>query len=229
MTVSLRGRLQFFLIVWIVMAYLAVPAGATTLLYLDPLAWAAATTGRTVIDFEGLASPGISGNYSGPGGLTLGGIQFIGVTPPDSYYLFTQDPDTAPQFNWNSGDILMGPNAAWAPANPGYIEAALPGEYTAVGAYVMTFGPYAQQVLVSIPGTSESFTVNTSNPQARTFVGLISSDVPIQSVRFQATNSFILMDDFTYGQETPEAETLLLGATGLLGLWIAGRMRRTRC
>jgi hypothetical protein len=142
--------------------------------------------------------------------------------------LYAQDPATAAQYNWNSGDILLGPNAAWAPLNPGYIEATLTGEYTAVGAYVMS-DPNAMQVIVSIPGTGESFMVDTSSRPTRTFVGLISSDVPIQSVRFQATNSFILMDDFTYGQETPEAGTLLLGATGLLGLWIAGRMRRLRC
>jgi hypothetical protein len=223
---SVRGKYTVTLIVWIVSAWLAVPAGATTLLYLDPVAWAAATTGLTVINFEGLASPGVPGNYSTAGGLTLGGVQFIGVTPPNNYYLYVQDPGTAAKYGWGSGDVLEGPNSTWIPGNPGYIEATLPAGYTAVSAHVMTHTPYAQQVIVSIPATGESFTISTSGLPTPTFVGLISSDLPIQSVQFQASGSYILMDNFTYGQETPEAETLLLGGTGLLGLWIARRLRR---
>ena len=221
------------LIAPIVCASLAVPADASIMTYSDPAVWAALVMpGFSTVNFEGLASAGVPGNFSDSSGLTLSGIQFIGLTPPGSYYLLVQDAATATKYAWGSGDTLEGPNSAWQPANPGYIQANLPAGTTAFAAYVMTHNASAKtpgSVTVSIPATGDTAPISTS-ASARTFIGVVS-DAPILSARFQPTSAstYLLLDDFSAGQAaepTPESETLFLGGSGLLGLWIARCLRR---
>jgi hypothetical protein len=224
-----RRKFYFVLIVMITSALMTVPASATALLYTDRVAWEAATSGLFTIDFEGLATPGVPSNHSTAGGLTIGGVQFIGLTPPSSYYLYGQDPATSPNFSWNSGDVLIGPNAAWG---GGYIEVNLPaGGVTSVGTDLMTHTPFAQPVVVSL-STGESFTVGTYGNPTRAFVGF-TSDVPLTSIRFTPENGYSIIDNFSDGSapgaEVSEANPLVLGATGLLSLWIARRLRRRVC
>jgi hypothetical protein len=216
---------SFVWIVPIVSVFTAVPACATTILYTNRLAWEAASTGLATIDFEGPATPGNPISDSTAAGLTISGIQFIGVTPPDNYYLFVQDYGAT----WGSGDLLEGPNSIWIPAAGAYIEARLPAGVTAVGADLMSRLPVADTFVVSL-STGESFTVATSANPNRAFVGF-TSDVPITSIRFHPGASYALLDNFSYGSavqaaEVPEADTMILGCTGLFGLLIARRLRR---
>ena len=154
------------------------------------------------------------------------------MTPPGSYYLYVVDAGYATRYAWGSGDTLEGPNSAWQSANPGYIQANLPAGTTAFAAYVMTHNGAANtagSVTVSIQATGDTASVSTST-SARTFIGVVS-DAPVVSARFQPTSAstFILLDDFSAGEAaepTPESETLFLGGSGLLGLWIARRLRR---
>lgn len=220
-----RSNLLLVLIVPIVIVTMAVPAGATALLYTDRAGWEAATMGLFTIDFEGLATPASPGYYNTPAGLTLSGVNFIGLTPPDSYYLFVEDPGGSPNYNWASGDLLMGPG--WG--NEGHIEANLPAGVTSVAADLMTHTPFAATVVVSL-STGETFTIPTQSNPNRTFVGFTSS-VPISYIRFTPQAGFPMIDNFSYGTsgqitETPEIETLILATTGLLGFLLARWLRR---
>ena len=230
-----RIKFWFALIVPIVIASMAVPAGASALLYTDRVAWESATSGIFNIDFEGLASSGVPGDYSDAVGLSIDVVQFTGLTPPDNYYLYAQDPATSSNYAWNSGDLLLGPDAGWG---GGYIQANFTnGGVTSLGSDVMTHSPTAASFTVLL-STGETFTVVTYDRPNRGFVGF-TSDTPITSIRFTPASGWPMIDNFSYGSapltpdppdpppgETPEADTIILGGTGLLGLWLARRMRR---
>ncbi len=224
-----RAMSSSLAILLIMFASITVPAGATALLYTDRAGWEAATSGLTTITFEGFATPSVPGNYMSAAGLTLNGVNFVGLTPPASYYLFTQDPGAASYFNWNSGDVLLGPSAAWG---DGYIQANLPPGTTSVGADVMTHTPYAASIVIAL-STGETFTVSTlSNPQ-RAFAG-VTSDVPISYIQFNPNAGSQMIDNFSYGAaltqgipvETPEVATFLLGGAGLFFLFAGKGLRR---
>jgi hypothetical protein len=221
-----RNKVWFLLIALIVTTSMAVPAGASALLFTDRATWEAATTGIFTLDFEGTARPGAPVNYSAAG-YTAGGVQIIGLTPPDSYYLY----DSA-DHDWGSGDLLLGPYSGWG---GGYIQANFTaGGVTSVGSDIMTHTPEAASFVISL-STGETFTVATSSKPSRAFVGF-TSDVPITSIQFTPSSGWPMIDNFSYGLssgppdpppgETPEADTIIFGGTGLLGLWLARRMRK---
>jgi len=224
---SSRRLMSPFLIAVIVFASMAVPAGATSILITDRDAWTSASSSVTTIDFEGLATPAVPGNYSNASGLFLGGVQFIGLTPPDSFYLYAEDPAAATNYNWNSGDVLMGPSAAWG---AGYLQVNLPAGATAVGADLMSHTPFADTFTVSL-STGETFTVATSSRPQRAFAGFIS-DTPLTSVRFRPYTGVPMVDNFSWGSaaatETPEIVTMLMGGSGLLLLLLARLLCRAR-
>jgi hypothetical protein len=202
-------------------ALAAAPAAASPILFTDRLAWQNALTSLTaLITFEGLASPGTPGNYSTATGLTLSGVQFLGPKT-DGYFLYTQDPLTASYLNWNSGDLLMGGHASWGAS----ILVNLPAGVTAVGTDVMTHTPFAQPVVLSL-STGDSFIITTLNQPNRQFVG-VTSGVPINWIRLTPQNGYVLVDNFAYGVATPEPDAFILAATGLFGLWVARRLRRS--
>lgn len=204
------------------MAAAVVPAGASPILFTDRIAWLAALENLTVtVTFEGLASPGVPGNYSTASGLTLSGVQFIGPTS-GGYFLYTQDPATAPYLNWNSGDLLMGGHASWGAS----IRVNLPAGVTAVGTDVMTHTPFAAPVLLSL-STGHSFVITTLSHPTRAFAGVVSP-APISWIQLAPQSSYVLVDNFAYGNAmaTSESDTLILAGTGLLGLWLARRRRR---
>ena len=62
-------------------------------------------------------------------------------------------------------------------------------------------------------------------------LGIHVPDVAITDIKFSATNTFTMIDNFSYAsipgaEETPEPIGLVLGATGLAAIWLARRMRR---
>ncbi|MCS6954329.1 MAG: PEP-CTERM sorting domain-containing protein [Bryobacteraceae bacterium] len=204
-------------------AFAAAPAGASPILFLDRTTWLTSVATLTAtITFEGLASPGVPGNYSTASGLSLSGVQFIGPTS-SGYFLYTQDPGTASYLNWNSGDLLMGGQASWGAS----IRVNLPAGVTAVGTDVMTHTPFAAPVVLSL-STGHSFVIPTLNHPNRAFAGVVSS-VPISWIQLTPQSSYVLVDNFAYGDAgaVPEPDTLIMAATGLLGLWVARRTRRS--
>mgnify|MGYP001171422189 CR=1 FL=1 len=183
------------------------------------------TSGLTTISFEGFATSSVPGNFMNAAGLTLNGVNFVGLTPPASYYLFTQDPGAATYFSWGSGDVLLGPTAAWG---DGYIQANLPAGTTSVGADLMTHTPYTASIVIRL-STGETFIVETRNYPERAFVGF-TSNVPISHIQFNPDAGFQMIDNFSFGtavtQESPEMATFLLGGTGLFFLMAGKGLRR---
>src|SRR5512140_2460646 len=94
----------------IALALLAVPAGATVTVQNTRADWQALTTGffTTLVDFEGLASTGLSPTYNTADGLTLSGIKFVGDNLDGSYYLQAYDSSEGGVYNWGSGDYIVG-------------------------------------------------------------------------------------------------------------------------
>jgi hypothetical protein len=222
------GTPRVLMIALIALASLAVPAGATALLFTDRVAWEAATSGLFTINFEGLATPSVPGNYSNSSGLTLGGVQFTGLTPPASYYLYTQDPGALTDCNWNSGDLLIWHSIA---RGGGYIQANPPaGGATSVGSDIMTRTPFAVGMTV-ILSSGETFQVSTQSRPIRSFAGF-TLGVPITFIWFVPSSGFPMIENFSDGsapapaEEAPDRETFVFGGTGLLSLWLARRMRR---
>jgi hypothetical protein len=223
-----RNNLHAVMIALIVLASMAAPAGATSILYTDRTTWEAATSGLVTITFEGLATSSTPGNYSTSSGLTLNGVQFTALTPPDSFFLYTEDALGSSNYQWNSGDLLMGPNAGWG---GGYILATLPsGGVQSVGTDLMTHTPFGASVTVTL-STGEEFTINTFSNPTRAFAGF-TSDTPITWIQFTPGSGFSLIDNFSYGSapadpvgETPEAETAVLAGAGLLSLFVARRLK----
>ncbi len=205
-----------------IMAWAAAPAAASPILFTDRIAWQNALTSLTaLITFEGLASPGVPGNYSTAAGLTLSSVQFLGPKTDGGYFLYTQDPGTASYLNWNSGDLLMGGQASWGAS----ILVNLPAGVTAVGTDVMTHSPFAAPVVLAL-STGDSFVITTLDHPNRRFVG-VTSGVPINWIRLTPQSGQIMVDNFAYGVATPEPDALILAATGLFGLWVARRLRRS--
>jgi hypothetical protein len=208
------------LIAMITLTLLAVPAGATLQYYTSPSAWAAATSGVfTTVDFNGygLAYAPYYTDYSTGGGLTLGGVNFLGYGG-EQYFLQVDNP-AADSGNWNSGDYLRGGYS------PGYIVATLPGTGALAVAFELMSFPNGKTISVT-PSSGDPYNLPTSARPNRTFLGLVS-DTPITSVRFSAPGGYTLLDNFQY-EQIPEGSTLLLGGLGLAALWVGRRLRRYR-
>ncbi|MDW8353026.1 MAG: hypothetical protein RMK57_00715 [Bryobacterales bacterium] len=90
----------------------------------------------------------------------------------------------------------------------------------------MTHTPFAAPVVLAV-STGHSFVIPTLNHPNRAFAGVVSS-VPISWIQLTPQNGHILVDNFAYGDAAavPESDTLIMAATGLLGLWMARRKRR---
>jgi len=216
------GLVVNILIATIVLTLLAAPAGAEITVKNNQADWLALTSGVLTIDFEDLApnyAPYLI-DYSNAEGVTLSGVNFIGVTGDPGYYLKVFDP--ALGGNWNSGDFLAG---GWG---PGYIQATLPGDGSmAIAMDLMTNAAGRNVTVTLFNGGTELYSglIPTSALPTRTFVGFLSSDMPITSARFSAAGTFAEIDNFSIS-ETPEPDSILFGLTGLAGLWLARRLRR---
>jgi hypothetical protein len=215
------GLVVNILIATIVLTLLAAPAGAGITVKNNIADWLALTSGVLTINFEDLAPNYAPYNvdYSSAEGLTMGGVNFIGVTGDANYNLKVWDQAAG---NWGSGDYLVG---GWG---PGYIQATLPGEGSMSIAMDLMTNIAGRNVTVTLyNGDTELYSgaISTSGLPNRTFVGFLSSDTPITSARFSAAGTFAEIDNFSIS-ETPEPDSILFGLTGLAGLWLARRLRR---
>ena len=211
-------RLFPTLIAMIALTLLAVPAGASMQYYTSQTEWIAATSDVFTIDFNGYGQ-GYAPyyvDYSTGGGITLGGVNFVGFTGITDEYRLEVDNPGRDSGDWGSGDYLRG---GWAPS---YVLVTLPGSgSTAVGFNLMSY-PNAKVVLVTF-STGDSRSVSTFTRPTQAFLGAIS-DTPITSVSFSTSGGYTLLDNFQY-EETPEADTVLLGGLGLAALVFARRLR----
>jgi hypothetical protein len=203
--------------------------------YSNAAAWAAAVTGVTTINFEGIVNSGNqncgSGCLSyglGPAtGTTVGGVNFVvGPTGADDVFFILGDG----YFGYPRSIVSVEPTAGGAAAD---LLINLPSAVTALG---FDFGRvfHADTATITLSDGSVQTVAAPSNPGLVFFGvtapgGITSVDITLPA----ADSPFGLdMSDFSYGTANttvPEPSSLLLFGTMLAGVaGVAGILRRRR-
>lgn len=207
------------------------PAYAATVTFTDAVAWGAASSGSTTIDFSTLAPAGSFKDYSTSTGLSLSGVNFLGFLSPTAFQLGVFDSQYAsPFFNFGGGAELKGPgydsmNASFTP----YIHVVLPGNVTSIAANLATVSPNGLTYSIKL-SDGETFSSATGARPATTFFGLTTT-APISYVDFALSDASAgngtsgLIKNFQFATtvsggtpppDVPEAATLILIGTGLM-------------
>ncbi|HLG98134.1 MAG TPA: hypothetical protein VKX49_17595 [Bryobacteraceae bacterium] len=228
-TLSFLGLIAFILAVR--------PAHATTITtYSDPASWSSASTVAQTITFEGLAPANGSTTYSGPTGLTTGGVEFIGYTYSGGSWIQVIDTNFSSWYNFGSNDALLQDMDRPSSGSPlPYIHIVLPANVTALGMDLFTVSPSAATYQITVAGTP--YTVPTDPKPTEAFWGL-TSDTPIATLDLTLPGSvyngstMALLDNFQYGtassqvSQAPEAATFVLIGSGLIGIAALKRLAR---
>src|SRR5215472_13642263 len=83
------------------------PAYSTTITtYSDLASWQAAANVLQTVAFEGLAPTNSSTTYTGPTGVTSGGVEFIGYTSSGASWIQVVDTNFSTWYNFGTNDAL---------------------------------------------------------------------------------------------------------------------------
>ena len=185
--------------------------------YMSPTAYNAAATGSpTLIDFGGIAPAGGAVSYFTPSGVTLSGVQFVGVDASGSYgkQLYIESASIPnPGRNWGTGDNLVGDRfgAAQVSGIPhGYIEANLPAGTYSVGTDFMLVHANgsrpSEQVLFDVwTGLTDTQFTLSSVANGVAFAGFVS-DTPITKIQYRTlgvggdNSPYGALDNFAWDQ-----------------------------
>jgi hypothetical protein len=203
------------------------PAYSTTITTYNNLSnWQAATSaGYQTVTFDGLAPAGGVTSYTGPGGVTASGVEFIGYSSSGSSDIQVVDTSAFSWYNWGTGDaLLQNLNRPNSGSPLPYVNIVLPANITSLSLDLFTTSPQALSYTITVAGNQ--YTVPTSTQPTLAFWG-VTSDTPITSIQLtlQGTtfnsSSNELLDNFSFGASdltaAPEAGTYLLIGSGLIG------------
>jgi len=218
---SLPSRGQLLGSLALVAASLVAPS-ASALIYTSEAAYAAATSGLTTVDFNGIAAPGGFVGYGG-GPLSLSGVTFS--TPSGS--MFVIDPAYYGS-SYAGGGFL---NSDYSSTGVNTVNATLPSAATAVG---LNFGGLFSGPVTFAFTLSDGSAFSYSTPHSITgdsslgFFG-VTSPVPITSIAISMPDSpsYNAIDNFSFGTAVPDggsALALMGVGVGLVGF--AARRRQ---
>lgn len=175
--------------------------------YLDRASFASASSGLSVVDFEGTAPSTGFRQYKREGAFSTSGIEFR----PTGRARFGAGFVLIVGASYKAGPIYetgTGAKLIWGPPNqPGSVDldVSVPGGTTAVGVDLWTAQPYVSTVDVvanTADGGTRRVTVNTVHHPASAFVGF-TADSPITSLRFTLPKgqTALILDNFTFGRK----------------------------
>ena len=214
MSGNLKHPLPFCLAALAILAVIFAPAQSKAdTVYTSLSSFNAATSGNTTITFNGIAAPGGFVAETSP-------ATFAGATFSTTSSLFVIDPGFY-GFSYSNGGFL---NADFQ--QPDVITVTLPS-VTAVGFdFGGLFGATGPYLATLSDGFSTSLSSSGSAASDNlSFVGFTSS-TPLTSITLTLPDApeYNAIDNFVYASAVPEPGTLVLLATGLLG--VAGGIRR---
>jgi hypothetical protein len=196
-------------------------AQAAEVTYTTRAAYNAATTGNTILTFQGLTTTGSATFYNSPPGITSGGIKFEST----ANQLYAIDPAYTPGAGWNfpQGQFLDDNNYNFTSSLNATL---LPANTTAIGAdFGLQTGNTATSFQLQLTlSNSDILVINlaaSNSSPILSFFGF-TSDVPITSIAMKVTsvnngNGSLVVDNFTFGQAAvPEPGTIALVAVGAM-------------
>ncbi len=200
---------------FILLIVLSSLASATVVTYSSRPTWEAASSGITNVDFESLGL-GVGGytSYSTGTGLSTGGLTFVGVLDPNTFFLYALNPPLGVDENFGSSTVLKGPELRAT----SYLNITLPAATTSFALDLMTAFPEAQSFRIQLDGIDVGIVITSQARPTRTFFG-VTTDAPISQVRIMVDTGVLnqtqgLFDNFAYGsiggapdpppEETPE-------------------------
>jgi hypothetical protein len=211
-------------------ALMAMPAWCTPIAtYTDSTQWLSAVTGATDITFGGLGASGAITNVGSS--KVLSGVTFS-ATP--TMYIYSQTVSGGYYNFGGDGPDGLQNGRYLGPSSGGLtgLDIYLPALTTAFGMDMMSVSPWGATITVNVDGTP--YPVTTLAAPNRAFFGLTSA-TPIAHINFTvAQYTTEMIDNFRFGTamtqaqeqdppppppaDTPEAATMILIGSGLLGL-----------
>lgn len=196
------------------------------------------------IDFEGTATTEDTNggyttyysSYSGPSGLNINGVSFVGVTSSGNWLYTTNAGDPNASEHYGTGTVLKGPE--WNAGS--YLSITLPATATAFGFDLGAMLPSIATFRIELMSLGISYDVTTAARPNLTFWGVTTDsavgEIRVTTIGGSPTQTQLLLDNAIYGAagagggqqgpmgETPEVTTILYVASGF-GLLYWNRRR----